>query len=81
MKTMTVFPMPDNVIKLVNSWGRWYQKESTKYLLTFLDRKKQPFDWENEELHQDDDINQPLISVKHLTIANIPDIELKRDLE
>ena len=51
-----------------------------KDLLTFLNRHKQPFDWENEELHQDDDIDQPLIRAKHLTPANMPEIELERDM-
>ena len=80
MRTVTVFPMPDNVIKLVNAWGRRYQKVAKKDLLTFLNRNKQPFDWENEDLHQDDAINQPLIRAKHLTPANMPEIELERDM-
>ena len=80
MKTVKVFPMPDNVIKLVNAWGRRYQKVKSKDLLTFLNRKKQPFEWENEELEDADVEHGPLIRAKHITAANIPDIELERDM-
>ena len=50
VRTIRVFPMPDNVIKVVDAWGKRYQKEKRKNLLTFRDRNKQAFSWENEEL-------------------------------
>ena len=53
VRTVKEFPMPDNVIMIVNAWGKRYQKEKKKKLLTFHDRNKQAFDWENEELSGD----------------------------
>ena len=45
-------PYPDRVIKRVNEWGKTPRGEKYSDGLEFLNRKKQPFDWENEELNE-----------------------------
>ena len=44
-------PYPDCVIKRVNEWGKTPRGEKYSDGLEFLNPKKQPFDWENEELN------------------------------
>ena len=47
-------PMPDRIIRAMNSWGKLSvkarRKASTK-LLEFLNQNKEKFDWDNEELY------------------------------
>ena len=45
-------PYPDRVIKRVNEWRKTPRGEKYSDGLEFLNRKKQPFDWENEELNE-----------------------------
>jgi hypothetical protein len=39
--TVTLLPMPDRVIKVVNDWGCRHAKEDITYSLTFLNHKKE----------------------------------------
>ena len=45
-------PYPDSVIKRVNEWGKTPRGEKYSDGIEFCNRKRQPFDWENEELAQ-----------------------------
>ncbi|KAL7536101.1 hypothetical protein ACHAXR_010695 [Thalassiosira sp. AJA248-18] len=77
-RTVTEFPMPDNVIKLVNAWGKRYQKTTSKSLMTFRNRNKQPFDWENDELNDADDVIEVTRADESVS-ANFPGIQLERE--
>ena len=60
-RTVTPLPMPDRIKKLVNSWGN--QPRDRKYTggIKFLDRKKNEFEWENENLGETiDNVNNPI---------------------
>ena len=43
-------PYPDRVIKRVNQWGKTTRGEKYSDSIEFRNRKREPFDWENEEL-------------------------------
>ena len=45
-------PYPNRVTKRVNEWGKTPHGEKYLDSLEFLNRKKQPFNWENEELNE-----------------------------
>ena len=77
---MDVFPMPDRVIKLVDKWGKQYQKTPRQELLTFRDREGKPFSWENEDLHQDVTDDKPIKHACELP-AEMPGIELVDDAD
>ncbi len=47
-----LFPMPPNVIKVVNAWGIRYQKEEKANKLEFLNCKKFRFDSDNDHLEE-----------------------------
>ncbi len=49
-RIITPLPMPDRVIAVVEHWGRRHQKEDKKQALTFLNRKKKLYDWDNDDL-------------------------------
>ena len=68
--------MPDNVILLVNAWGKRYQKNLRSSLVNFLDRRKQPYDWENDDLSGVDNITEVIRADEYP--CNFPGIQLKR---
>ena len=76
-RTVTEFPMPDNVILLVNAWGKRYQKNLRSSLVTFLDRRKQPYDWENDDLSGVDNITEVIRADEYP--CNFPGIQLERE--
>ena len=49
VKNFTEVPMPDSAIKLVNKWGKRYQKEKKYDMTEYLDRLKKRFAWDNDE--------------------------------
>ena len=53
-RTIKVIPMPDDVIKTVNRWDQGQKAITYCNKLDFLNRVKQHFGWENEELDLDD---------------------------
>ena len=50
--------MPDDVIKTMNRWGHGQKAITFGNKLEFLNRAKQHFDWENEELDLDDMVDE-----------------------
>ena len=70
--------MPDHVIDQVDTMGKRFQKENRENKLEFLNRQKLKFDWDNDEL----EVNKNLeIARIHPKIpANFPGIELERDV-
>ena len=71
--------MPARILKLVNKWGK--SSRSTQYgdKLAFLNRQKEKYDWDNEEL-EDAGLIEDTGEVAHAEIpAEIPGVELESD--
>jgi hypothetical protein len=68
--------MPDQVITVVEDWGRRHQKEDKKKSLTFLNRKRQLYDWDNNDLEDNKGLVDPDITHPNLP-AKFPGINLK----
>ena len=49
--TITKYMMPDRIISLANECGLRFQKEEKKEKLVFMNRHKQRYDWDNEDLN------------------------------
>ena len=45
----TEVPMPDSVMKLLNDWGKKYQKPERKESLEFRNQNKEPCVWDKDE--------------------------------
>ena len=67
-RTITKYPMPNRIIKLANGWGLRFQKEENKQKLIFMNRHKQRYDWDNEDL----DIEERLV-LPYPDHTDIPD--------
>jgi hypothetical protein len=57
--TVTLLPMPDRVVKVVNDWGCRHAKEGITHSLTFLNRKKELYDWDNDNLQDNEGLIKP----------------------
>jgi hypothetical protein len=68
--------MPDRVIKMVNDWGWCHAKENIKHSLTFLNCKKQLYDWDNDDLQDEEDLIEDPKSHPELP-AKFPSINLE----
>ena len=71
-------PYPDRVIKRVNQWGKTTRGE--KYLdgIKFRNRKREPFNWENEELAET--LLEPEEPISPDVLAEVPGLVLESDL-
>ena len=59
--------MPDSVVKLVNDWGKKYQKAEQKESIEFRNRNKEIYAWDNDKYEDD----QLVIENDH-TLAGTP---------
>ena len=78
-RTTNEVPMPVQILKLVNKWGK--SSRSTQYgdKLAFLNRQKEKYDWDNGELEYTGLI-EDTGKVAHAEIpAEIPGVELESD--
>ena len=82
-RTFDVLPMPDRVVKLLNEWGSKSDKANYGTTLQFRNRNKVKFDWDNDELEEDEDLIEDEIRDNHHPSlpAEIPGVELERYLE
>ena len=53
-RTITILPVPDRVIVLVNKWGKSFQRKSQRHKLDFLNRNKDKYAWDNDDLEDND---------------------------
>ena len=51
----TVLPMSDTIVQKVTAWGRKFQKENLKNKIEFLNRNREWFDWDNDDLEDADE--------------------------
>ena len=49
-RKITEFPLPSRVINKVNNWGKRSKIEEYGNKLVFLDRHRQKYDWDNDEI-------------------------------
>eukprot|EP00956_Cyclotella_meneghiniana_P028301 scaffold65295_cov71-Cyclotella_meneghiniana.AAC.14 len=81
-RTIKPLPMPDRVIKRAISIGKACKRKRTSARLTFLNRHKEKFDWDNEDLDEPDEVG--LVEAPLETdplLAEIPGVELESDDE
>ena len=78
-RTIKPLPMPDRVVKRVIQIGKRSKQKRTSDRLAFLNRHKQAFDWDNEDLASDDIglVEPPRDTDTEL--AEIPGVELESD--
>ena len=53
-QTITRFPMPERVIKVINNWGKSQKTAGFKNKLELWDHMKNKYDWKNEDLDVSD---------------------------
>lgn len=81
-RTIKTLPMPDRVVKQVISIGRATKRKRTADRLSFLNRHKQTFDWDNEDLDETDNVG--LVEAPRETdplLAELPGVPLESDDE
>ena len=78
-RVVKVVPYPDRVIKRVNEWGKTPRGEKYSDGLKFLNRNKQPFDWENEEPNETlPEVEEPIYPD---ILAEVPGLVLESDFD
>ena len=78
-RVFKVIPYPDRVIKRVNELGKTPRGANYSDGLAFLNRKKQPFNWENEELNEKlPEVEEPIYPD---ILAEIPGLVLESDFD
>ncbi len=70
--------MLDRVIDVVEDWGRRHQKEDKKQALTFLNQKKKLYDWDNDDLKDNEGLVESDIAHPDLP-AKFPGINLESE--
>ena len=72
-------PWHDGTIEMANAWGRKSKHVARKELITFLNRRHEPFDWENDDM-SDLVVTNDQPKMIHPTIAaELPRIEVERE--
>ena len=81
-RTFGVLPMPDRIVKQVNAWGMKSKREIRKIKLKFQNRKGNFFDWDNEELEDNENVEEGQENLIHPDVIDeIPGVELESDYE
>jgi len=60
-RTVQRLPMPDSFIAEVNKWGLRSKRDKAARKLEFLNRRKEKFDWDNDETEADDLVEDVVI--------------------
>jgi hypothetical protein len=76
---ITALPMPDRVIKRVISLGKKAKQTRTKQRVQFLNRNKEKFDWDNDELDLSPDLVDPTPHETDVLPAELPGVLLESD--
>ena len=58
-RTIKVLSMPEIILKLANRFGESSRSQQYGNKLEFLDRKKTKFDWDNEDIEEDEGLVEP----------------------
>ena len=58
-QTIKVLPMPEMLLRLANRWGKSSRSEQYGNKLEFLDRHKEKFDWDNEDIEDKEGLVEP----------------------
>jgi hypothetical protein len=77
-RTITPLPMPDRVIIVIEDWGRRHQKEDRAKTIEFLNRKRQQYDWENDDLKDNEGLIEPDFAHPNIP-AEFPGIDLESE--
>ena len=75
-RTITILPVPDRVIVLVNKGGKMFQRESQRHKIEFLNLHKDKYALDNDDL-KDNDTTLVEDEIPHPSIAaDIPGVDL-----
>ena len=81
-RTVKTVPYPHRIIRLANSWGKKYRSKQFGNNLEFRDWKKLQYDWDNEEIEENDPlVENPLTAVHPGILEEIPGLELEAERE
>ena len=80
-RTVTPLPMPDRIIKLITRLGKKSKQSRTTDKLTFLNRHKAKFDWDNEELDDMDGLVDNTPRDSDDLLAELPGMTLESDYD
>ena len=58
-RTIKILLMPERILKLEDHWRKSSQSQQYGNKLEFLDRRKAKFDWENEDIEEDEGLVEP----------------------
>jgi hypothetical protein len=79
-RTVTELPMPDRVIRRVINLGKKKAKQTrTSKKLQFLNRHKESFDWDNDDLDGDEVLVEPPPCPTNALPAELPGVLLESD--
>ena len=53
-RIITILPMPERAIKIINDWGELQKNSGFNNKLEFWDRMKKIYHWENEDVYMSD---------------------------
>ena len=76
---MKIVPYPDRIIRLANSWGKQSRSKQFGNKLEFLNRNKVRYDWDNEEIEEEEALVEPPPAAHPGILAEIPGVELEAD--
>ena len=80
-RTFTPYPIPDRVIKAVNKIGLRDQTKTQERRLELRNRRNERFDWDNDELIEDEREMESRRSIAHPEIpANPPGITFENEI-
>ena len=80
-RTVKVLPMPERILKLAKKWGKSSRSQQYGNKLEFLDRKKARFDWDNEDIEEDEGLVEPdpNLTTHPGILAEIPGVMTESD--
>ena len=80
-RTIKEIPMPESVIKRVNKWGTSKRGKEFNGTIEFLNRTRDKFEWENEDISPSEETGEQPPLVHPSLTAEVPGILLESDFE
>ena len=77
--TIKVLPMPDSILKLINHWGKLSRSQQYGTKLESLDRNKANFDWDNDDLEENEGLVESNPTTHPGILAEIPGVAIESD--
>jgi hypothetical protein len=78
-RTVMLLLMPNHIISAINNWGKYHAKEDTKHSLVFLKRTKQLYNWDNNDLQDEEGLVDSDLNNHPGIPAKFPGINLESE--